>query len=287
MSKWYMPYLEIYGRKRSTVTESFVQQIRDRLNLFDQTNPTLSVIAIAYNEDRHLLACLWSLSEQQCTASMELIVVNNNSSDDTEALLKQLGVNYYNEARQGPGFARQCGLDHAKGEYVICIDADTLYPPLYVETHFQKLKRTGISCAFSLWSFLPKVGQSTFSLLLYEFLRDCYLMLQSIKRPELCVRGMVFSFRTDLGRAVGFRTDIRRGEDGSMALGLKRFGKIAFIRSCRARAVTGQSTIGTDGSLFDSFKVRLRKAIHSIGGLFLRKEVYKDDDSNIICKSVR
>lgn len=287
MTKWYTPYLTVFDRPVQMAPADVMQRIKQQLQVFSSEDPLLSIVVIAHNEDRNLLGCLWSLSEQACGERMELLVVNNHSTDQTEMLLKRLGVVYYNEPRRGPGFARQCGLDHARGKYIICIDADTLYPPFYVRTHLEALQKAGVSCAFSLWSFLPKYGQSALSLLLYEFLRDVYLQLQYIKRPELCVRGMVFSFKADLARPVGFRTDIRRGEDGSLALALKPFGKIVFIRSRKARAVTGQNTLNADGSLMDSFGVRLRKAFASLGGLFVKKEHYEDEDSNIIGKDIQ
>ena len=48
-----------------------------------------------------------------------------------------------------------------------------------------------------------------------------------------------FAYRTEYARKTGIRTDIIRGEDGYLALQLKQFGKIAFVRKRRARAVTG------------------------------------------------
>ncbi|CDS94047.1 Glycoside transferase family 2 [Sphingobacterium sp. PM2-P1-29] len=282
MGKWYRPYLGSFNIELNHVQEHVFEKIQSNLQTFSDPQPLLSIVVIAYNEDRNLVGCLWSLSEQRCSFPMEIIVVNNHSTDRTEEILKRVGVTYYNELNQGPGFARQCGLDRANGQYVLCVDGDTLYPPYYAQTHLKALSMTGVSATFSLWSFLPKPGQSSLSLYGYEALRDLYLNLQNMKRPELCVRGMVFSFRTELGRNVGFRTDIKRGEDGSMALGLKKFGKIVFIRSRKARAITGQNTLGADGSLMNSFFIRLRKAFSSVIGLFSKKDQYKDEDSNLI-----
>ena len=64
----------------------------------------------------------------------------------------------------------------------------------------------------------------------YEKLRDVYFNIQHLRRPELNVRGMVFAFQTDTAHKVGFRTDIIRGEDGSLALGLKKYGKIKICQ---------------------------------------------------------
>ena len=121
-------------------------------------------------------------------------------------------------------------------------------------------------------------------LLCYEATRDLHLWLQSFKRPELSVRGLVFAYRTDLARKTGIRTDIIRGEDGYLALQLKQFGKIAFVRKRRARAVTGYGTVGADGSLFNSFKVRVANGLRGIGGLFTKKKEYKDEESNLVKK---
>ena len=81
---------------------------------------------------------------------------------------------------------------------------------------------------------------------------------------------------------MGIRTDIRRGEDGSLALRLKEYGNIYFIRKRKARAVTGYGTISADGSLFNSFKVRAIYALKNIGRVFTRKKEYKDEDDNLI-----
>lgn len=285
MKPWYKPYLELYEQDFNAVSRDLIQQVKVRLKIFEHENPIVSLVVIAYNEQQRILSCLWSLSHQICEVPMELIVINNNSKDKTEEALKMLDVVYFNEPQQGPGYARQCGLEKAKGKYVICIDADTMYPAHYVSTHLKALKGQGVSCACSLWSFLPRPGQSRISLVLYEGLRDFYLRMQFIKRPELCVRGMVFSFCKEFAHKEGFRTDIKRGEDGSLALALKKYGRIVFIGSRKARAITGYGTLKADGSLFNSFIYRLKKAFKSVPSLFFGKSAYQDEQSNMIRKS--
>lgn len=284
MGKWYRSYLKAFDKSVEALDEAVIQNVRCKLASFSKIEPVVSIVVIAYNEERNILGCLWSLADQVTTQPTELIVVNNNSTDRTESILQKLDITYHNEPNQGPGFARQCGLNHAKGKYILCVDGDTLYPATYAQTHFDALNRSGVVATFSLWSFLYKNWRERLFFLWYEGMRDIYLNLQYIKRPELCVRGMVFSFRIALGREVGFRTDIKRGEDGSMALGLKAYGRIIFIRSYKARALTGQHTIAADGSLFRSFYVRLCKGVRSIGGLFSKKDAYKDEDTNMIDK---
>jgi hypothetical protein len=40
--------------------------------------------------------------------------------------------------------------------------------------------------------------------------------------------------------------------------------------------------VGADGSLFNSFKVRVAKGLKGLGGIFTKKKEYKDEDSNLI-----
>jgi glycosyltransferase involved in cell wall biosynthesis len=280
--KWYKKYLKYYEKPLSEVPDDVVERLKGMLASHKISNPEVSVVLIAHNEEKHLIACLWSLCDNICSHSFEIIVANNNSTDRTEELLQRLGVTYYNESKKGPGFARQCGLNHASGKYHICIDTDTLYPPHYIETHVRGLMKPGVVATYSLWSFIPNEGQSPLGLWFYESLRDVHLRIQAIKRPELCVRGMTFAFHTELGLKYGFRTDIIRGEDGSLALNMKEDGKLLFITSRKARVMTGQGTLGHDGSLFNSFVIRLKKAFSGFTGLFSSKKEYKDEDSNMI-----
>lgn len=248
------------------------------------TNRLVTVSLIGYNEEKHLLACLWSLSEMQCKYPVEIIGVDNESKDRTAEIYEACGVPYFTETQHSCGFARLCGLNHARGKYHINIDSDTMYPAKYVETMVDALEKPGVVAVSSLWSYIPDKDHSWMGLKIYEAARDLHLWLQSFKRPELSVRGLVFAYRTECARKTGIRTDIIRGEDGYLALQLKQFGKIAFVRKRRARAVTGYGTVGADGTLFNSFKVRVVSRLKGIGGLFTQKKEYKDEESNLVKK---
>lgn len=164
MVKWYKTYLEVYGKSFDEISDDSIRKVKRQLKERQNDSPLVSVVLIAHNEERHLISCIWSLSENHCHFPIEIIAVNNNSTDKTEEVLKSLGVTYYNETKKGPGYARQCGLDHAKGKYHICIDADTLYPPHYIETHVKYLMNPKVACTFSLWSFMVDERHSRFGL---------------------------------------------------------------------------------------------------------------------------
>lgn len=279
---WYKKYLSVYEKPFNEAPQTVIEQVRENIRHLQSDQPFVTVSVIAYNEEKHLLACLWSLSEMQCKYPVEIIGVDNESADRTAKIFQATGVPYYTETQHSCGYARLCGLKKAKGKYHINIDADTLYPVHYVETMVNALEKKQAVAVTALWSYFPDQNHSWLGLKFYEFIRDSYLWLQSHKRPELSVRGLVFAYRVDYAQKVGIRTDIKRGEDGYLAFELKNYGKIAFVRSKKARAVTGYGTVGADGSFFNSFKVRAVKAFKNIGSLFTRKTEYKDEESNLI-----
>ena len=281
MTNWYDKYRSIYGKSLDDISDEMLDEIKGKLALQQTGNPLVSLVVIAYNEECRLAACLWSLSELQTQYPIEILGVNNNSKDRTEEVYQRLGLPYFNEQKQSPGYARLCGLEHTRGKFYFCIDADTFYPPRYVDLMMAKLMKPNISCVSSFWSFFPDENHSRFGLFLFEMIRDAFLFVQHFKRPELCVRGMVFAFNVEYARLVKIRTDIRRGEDGSLALSLKPYGKIAFLYHRDARPVTGYGTIGSQ-SLLQSFVLHVKIQGKGISRIFFKKDHYEDSEENLV-----
>lgn len=279
---WYDKYYAIYNTPPKMLPQPIKTLIAEAYRSKNSNDPEVSVVAIAHNESKRVLACLWSLADNVCKYPMEIFVVNDDSEDDMAHVLFSMGITTIFEERRSPGYARQAGLNFARGRYFVCIDADTLYPPRFVETMVDALQSEKYSCAYSLWSFLPDGELSPFDIKIYEFCRDIYLYLQHFKRPELNVRGMAFAFKTDLARKYGFRKDIIRGEDGTLALNLKQDGAIRFVRSRKARPITDNSILKAKGSLGDAVKFRISKAFWGFFDLFYKKQNYQDTDENII-----
>ena len=281
MSNWYDKYLTIYGKSLDEIPDIVLDEIKGKLAEKRSKDPLVSIVVIAYNEEKRLAACLWSLSELQTNYPVDILGVNNNSKDRTEEVYQRLALPYFNEQKQSPGYARQCGLDHAKGKYHFCIDADTFYPHQYIDLMMERLTKPNVSCVSSFWSFFPDANHSRMGLFLFELVRDMFLWVQHFKRPELCVRGMVFAFKTDYGRKEEYRVDIIRGEDGSMALSLKKYGKIKFVRDRRCRAITGYGTIGNQ-SVWQSFLHHVKIQGKGITRVFSKKDHYEDREDNLV-----
>ncbi|HKO89980.1 MAG TPA: glycosyltransferase family A protein, partial [Polyangiaceae bacterium] len=89
-----------------------------------------SVVIPAYNEADYLEPTLRSVREQDYKGKVELIVVDNNSSDDTSKIARRYAdhVLHYAE-RQGASAARQHGAEMSRGKAIVFLDADTAMSP--------------------------------------------------------------------------------------------------------------------------------------------------------------
>lgn len=87
---------------------------------------TLSIIIPVYNEQSHLKTCLESIA-WQTEAPDEVIIVDNNSTDDSVKIAKLFPfVTVISEKKQGVLYARNAGFEQAKGDIIGRIDADSI-----------------------------------------------------------------------------------------------------------------------------------------------------------------
>lgn len=95
----------------------------------DKVFMNVSIVIPVYNEAERLGACLAAI-DAQATSAYEVIVVNNNSTDETADVARQFPfVTLIHEPRQGVIHARTTGFNAATGDIIARIDADTLLPP--------------------------------------------------------------------------------------------------------------------------------------------------------------
>lgn len=95
---------------------------------------TIAIIIPAYNEASIIDECLQSIAHQT-TLPDEVIVVDNNSTDNTAAIAASYPfVTVIREKKQGIGYARDAGFNHATSDIIGRIDADTVLPENWVES---------------------------------------------------------------------------------------------------------------------------------------------------------
>jgi len=102
----------------------------------------LSIIICTYNREKYLYNCLKSIAENNFSFDKyEIVLINNNSTDNTENECKrfqndfpQLKFCYFVEKNQGLSFARNRGIDEAKGEVLVYVDDDAKVNDIYLKT---------------------------------------------------------------------------------------------------------------------------------------------------------
>ncbi len=80
----------------------------------------LSVSIITFNEEKNIARCLDSIKD----IANEIVVVDSNSTDNTESICKQYGVKFYKQSFLGYIQQKNYALNLCKNQYVLCLDAD-------------------------------------------------------------------------------------------------------------------------------------------------------------------
>lgn len=110
----------------------------------DKSN-RISIVIPAYNEEELLPQCLTAIMPQAKRLDAEVIVVNNNSTDQTVAIAHRFGAKVINESRQGYVFALDNGVRHASGEFIAVTDADTVVSPDWLECIQKNFNQPGVA----------------------------------------------------------------------------------------------------------------------------------------------
>ncbi len=95
----------------------------------------ISVVVPAYNAAATLGSCLEALLAQvpQCPQPVEVIVVDDGSSDGTATVARACGVTVIEQKNQGPAAARNAGVQHARGDIVLFTDSDCVPAPGWLD----------------------------------------------------------------------------------------------------------------------------------------------------------
>jgi glycosyltransferase involved in cell wall biosynthesis len=280
LPKWIEPHL-FTGKKFSDLTPAELTDLKTRVSKFKHEQPDISVVIPAWNEANNIFRTLSALSANQTDFKVEIVVINNNSTDNTQAVLDEIGVRSYLESTQGTPHARQLGLEKARGKYHLCADSDTFYPPKWIDTMVAPMiKDSGITGVYGRYSFIPPEGQNRLGLWFYELLTGVLVQIRKRNREYLNTLGFNMGFVTEIGRTTGgFKVTgvrmfdnaagsdyfVEEAEDGRMAVNLKKKGRLKLVLDRNARAFTSPRRLLYDGGIWAAFKNRFRSHGSGLG----------------------
>lgn len=128
------------------------------MNIQQKFNPLVSIIVPAYNVGRYIEECVRSIINQSYK-QIEIIVVDDGSSDDTPIIIDKLAeqdkrVIPIHQQNAGVSAARNAGIKVSKGEYLVFVDGDDYVAADFVEYMFGLIKKTGGEMGLSLNCFM-------------------------------------------------------------------------------------------------------------------------------------
>lgn len=106
--------------------------------------PKVSIIIPVYNVEKYIRKCLDSVVNQTLRET-EIILVNDGSKDASGVICQEYAdrypnISYFYQENAGSAAARNCGLDHAQGEYVGFVDSDDWIEPDMYEKLYETAK---------------------------------------------------------------------------------------------------------------------------------------------------
>lgn len=132
---------------------------------FGNENVKVSVIVPVYNSEKYLTQCMDSIVGQSLK-EIEIICVDDGSTDSSPQILKQYQeqderIRIFRQENQYAGAARNLGMSHASGEYLIFWDSDDFFVANALELMYQRISEVGADiCVCGANQYLENKGQS-------------------------------------------------------------------------------------------------------------------------------
>lgn len=237
-------------------------EIHNNIQRLYSDNPDVTIIIPAYNEENNILRTIASLSKTITQQKIEILVVNNNSTDRTQELIERSGVNCFFEARQGVKHARNSGLRNAKGRIILNADADSVYSPFWVDMMSLPLKDISVACTYGSFAFFPDGTTPRIVYFLYETLGDIFKrVIQRNKDKAMYVYGCSSGYRKANGLSVeGYEHPPGANEDGYLALKLRnQFGKLYRVANQKSLVWTSDRKLQQQGGIWSAFQARVKR----------------------------
>lgn len=122
------------------------RKVFDRLAV-PQEPPFTSIVMCALNEEGFIAKALESLEDQNVRCCFpnhfECLLIDSNSKDATVAIAEDYDWTVY-QAPRGKLTARHIGMEKARGDIIVSVDADTFYPPNWLNLMLRWFKRPDV-----------------------------------------------------------------------------------------------------------------------------------------------
>ena len=211
--------------------------------------PLVTVVVPVFDGERHVCEAVSSVLAQTY-ANLELILVNDGSTDGTRAALEPYlvldRVRYLEQARRGPGAARNLALAQARGEIVAFLDHDDTWLPEKLELQIRHfLEHPDVGLVHGRMVYMDESGTA----IAYQndwvgaLAGECFVELFGRNRIGTSTVAVSAACLAKVGR---FSETLSRAEDYELWLRLAKFFRFGFIDRPIARYRVRQASWSND-----------------------------------------
>ncbi|HEX2950263.1 MAG TPA: glycosyltransferase [Armatimonadota bacterium] len=183
----------------------------------------ISFIVPAYNEEALLATTMKAIRQSAETLNdrFEIIVVDDNSADNTAEIARACGVTVVHVNHRQIAATRNAGAMAAHGELLFFIDADTLVTPTLLAAACKAVVHGAIGggAVFTFDGQIPLYGR----------------IIQWVVKPlyrlgRVASGSFLFCTRTAFTHVGGFDESLYASEESAMSRALKRYGRFVILR---------------------------------------------------------
>lgn len=204
------------------------------------TAPLVSVIIPAFNRAHSLARSIESVL-QQTHVPIELIVVDDGSTDGTAAVMDSYGdrIRSVRQENSGPSSARNTGVNHAKGEIIAFLDSDDTWERQKIERQVKLMIEGGskVACcvcnARNMINGIPAATSFEIADVECKLAEGYWMNPAELIASRFLLFNQVVAIRRNAFETIGgYKQHMRLLEDHDLAFRLSLLGPWAFVSEC-------------------------------------------------------
>ncbi|HLD69499.1 MAG TPA: glycosyltransferase family 2 protein, partial [Candidatus Omnitrophota bacterium] len=117
----------------------------------------ISVVVVVYNGEKTIAKTITAILRQDFSAELEVIVVDDGSTDRTPEILKTFPqIKFFRQINQGPAAARNKGAELVRGKIIFFTDSDCVPAPDWIKTNLAHYADPSVAVVAGSYDILNK-----------------------------------------------------------------------------------------------------------------------------------
>lgn len=230
--------------------------------------PLVSIIVPAYNAEKYIEETVVS-ALRQTYRNIEMIVVDDGSTDHTAEIVKTLAVRdrrlaYTYQKNQGQSAARNAGIARAAGGYVAFLDADDLFLPKKIEEQVRHLEENR-DCGVSYCKIYHFYGDQKNKLYYFDVGHPSGYLFGELLRKNFINPLSVLVRKKFLDKYGAFEPSFRRVDEQYLWLKLSHRGvKFCYLDRMLAYYRIHEASLSNEAVYFKETEERFLELLHTV-----------------------